>query len=561
MLVRSWTRWMCGVALLALVGCGGKAERPTPAEPPRVKNIILMIGDGMGPQQVGLLEAYATRAPNSIYGDALTGIHQLMDEGNVALSRHHPADGVVVDSACSATQLAAGVPAGLEMVGLDAEGNPTHTIFEQAMAAGLSTGIISDTRLTHATPASFVAHAAHRSMENHIAAQMAASKVDVMLSGGMRHWVPEGYDKAALEARLGGAFAVKRSKRKDGRDLIAEVEQAGYTVATDKAGLEKAGDRVLGLFAWSGMADGITHTAHRDDAERRQPTLKEMTAAALERLSKNPKGFVLMVEGGQIDWAGHANDAGWMLHEMIKFDEAVAHVHAWARGRDDTLVVVTADHETGSFGLSYSRNNLPAPKKLPGKGFEGFTYRPGFNFGRVEQLDRLHQQSLTLGGAFKRLSARAEAEGLVIDHAQDAEAEIIRKRKAQAAILVEIFNPHSAFKIDQAQAERVLTTEPNAYHVHGEYRDGKPHKYMQQKHVPAFDDFEEFYVNGMYDITALLGRVLGPMQGVVWGTGTHTHTPVPVISYGPKHVTERFSGLLHHVEVGKMLIEVMRRGH
>ncbi|MCV6020608.1 alkaline phosphatase, partial [Escherichia coli] len=104
------------------------------------------------------------------------------------------------------------------------------------------------------------------------------------------------------------------------------------------------GDKLLGLFAYSGMDDGIAYSNSKNDPKRTQPSLKEMTVKALDVLSKDKDGFFLMVEGGQIDWAGHSNDAGTMLHELIKFDEAVNSVYEGAKGRDDTLITVTAHH-------------------------------------------------------------------------------------------------------------------------------------------------------------------------------------------------------------------------
>ncbi len=140
-----------------------------------------------------------------------------------------------------------------------------------------------------------------------------------------------------------------KSKRKDERNLLTEAQQQGYSLAFNRDMLENAkGEKVLGLFAYSGMNDGIAYSHSKNDPKRTQPSLKEMTEKALDVLSKDKDGFFLMVEGGQIDWAGHSNDAGTMLHELIKFDEAVNSVYEWAKGREDTLVIVTADHETGS---------------------------------------------------------------------------------------------------------------------------------------------------------------------------------------------------------------------
>ncbi|MDW2150662.1 alkaline phosphatase, partial [Vibrio sp. 378] len=188
----------------------------------------------------------------------------------------------------------------------------------------------------------------------------------------------------ALEKLTQGSVYLK-SKRKDERNLLTEAQDQGYSLAFSRDMLAQAkGDKLLGLFAYSGMDDGIAYSNSKNDPKRTQPSLKEMTVKALDVLSKNKDGFFLMVEGGQIDWAGHSNDAGTMLHELIKFDEAVNSVYEWAKGRDDTLIIVTADHETGSFGFSYSSANLPKQKKRKGEAFEKRDYASNFNFGKFE---------------------------------------------------------------------------------------------------------------------------------------------------------------------------------
>ena len=137
-----------------------------------VKNLILMIGDGMGPQQVGLLEMYAREAPNSPYQGSDTAMSKFAKTGLMGMSMTNPHDAIVVDSACSATQLAIGHRARSETVGLDGDGNPQETLLEKAKRLGKATGLISDTRMTHATPAAFASHQPHRSLENEIAAEM-----------------------------------------------------------------------------------------------------------------------------------------------------------------------------------------------------------------------------------------------------------------------------------------------------------------------------------------------------------------------------------------------------
>lgn len=122
----------------------------------------MIIGDGMGPQQVGLLLAYAKQAPNSVITDGNTTFDRIAANGRIGLSMTHANNNLVVDSAASATQLATGQSAGAEMIGVDKDGNSAESILEKAKKLGKSTGLVSDTRITHATPAGFAAHQSHR---------------------------------------------------------------------------------------------------------------------------------------------------------------------------------------------------------------------------------------------------------------------------------------------------------------------------------------------------------------------------------------------------------------
>ena len=496
-----------------------------------IKNVILMIGDGMGPQQVGLLETYANQAPHSIYKGQKTALYNLADEGVIGSSLTHPEDAIVVDSACSATMLATGQYTASEVIGVDSQGNHVETVLEKAKKQGKATGLVSDTRLTHATPAAFAAHQPHRSLENDIAVDMLANNVDVMLSGGLRHWVPKstndkGSTYQALEKLTQGDVYLK-SKRKDERNLLQEASDSGYSLAFNRQMLEQAqGDKLLGLFAYSGMNDGIAYHNSKNDPKRTQPSLAEMTTKAIDILSKDEDGFFLMVEGGQIDWAGHSNDAGTMLHEMIKFDEAVDSVYQWAKDRDDTIIIVTADHETGSFGFSYSSSDLPEPQKRSGKAFEQRDYAPNFNFGQFSILDGLYNQKMSYYGMISRFQE--------LDEAQQTPER-----------LAKIVNENSDFPITAEQAERVLQSKPNPYRL-------ASHKYLAEKDVPAINDFDAFFPYN--DRGNLLAREQATAQNTVWGTGTHTHTPVNVFAWGPAEKILPVSKIMHHSELGDYLM-------
>ena len=503
------------------------------ADADKARNIILMVGDGMGPQQISMLESYAQLAPSSIYKDKKTAMSRLSDAGTIGLSMTYPNGSMVVDSASSASQLATGKFSPSEAIGLDQNGDPAETILEAAQKLGKATGLVSDTRLTHATPAAFAAHQPHRSLENQIAEDMLATGPDVMLSGGLRYWIPKAVNKKEETYKqvlaLTGENVRVKSKRKDDKNLLLEAKDAGYQLAFSRDDLNAAKNgKVLGLFAYSGMMDGIEYTQTKNSSDRVQPTLKEMTVKALDILSQDEDGFFLMVEGGQIDWAAHNNDAATMLHELLKFDEAVSAVYEWASERDDTLVVVTADHETGSFGFSYSAANLPAPSKLPGDAFAKRDYQPNFNFGSPEILDNLYNQTASFYGVIDKFNALPTAE-----------------QTPQA--LADVVASTGPFSISAEQAARVLKVGPNPYQTEG-------HKYLASKTLPLVEDFTAFYVYGDEIKLNLLGRELAEQQNVVWGTGTHTSTPVTVMTYGPEALVEKFDGMQHHTDIGKKLM-------
>jgi len=251
------------IGMMVVVGC---AKTQPPARAPQseeTKNVIMIIGDGMGPQQVGLLLTYARQAPNSVVKNRMTAFDRMLKEGGVlGISLTHAANNLVTDSAASGSQLATGKPSRVEVIGADQDGNPAKSILELAQAQGKSTGLVSDVRITHATPAAFAAHQPSRDLENEIAVDMLNTGPDVMLSGGLRHWIPkEANDKNStirkeLEQLTEGAVKIN-SEREDSRNLISEAQQQGYALAFTKSQREKADRKILGLFADSELPDGI----------------------------------------------------------------------------------------------------------------------------------------------------------------------------------------------------------------------------------------------------------------------------------------------------------------
>lgn len=248
-------------------------------------------------------------------------------------ARTASADSDLTDSAAAATAIATGVKTDNGVVGQDPNGRRLTTILERAKAAGLAVGLVTTTHMADATPAAFAAHVADRAKMTEIASQMLAAGVDVLLGGGEDEFLPGSVEGCYSEP----------GERTDGRNLIAEAISTGYTYVCDAAGLTAVvptpSTRLLGLFADEGLTRPFA------------PSLAEMTQKAIDVLSQDPDGFFLMVEGGQIDWAGHVNDAANAIWDTIGLDEAVGVAQSYAATAGEALIIVTADHETGGMSV------------------------------------------------------------------------------------------------------------------------------------------------------------------------------------------------------------------
>ena len=287
--------------------------------------IILFVGDGMG-------EGQRTAARWSAVGqDGLLVMDALPVSG---WSRTASADSQVTDSAAAATAIATGVKTNNGLLALDPHGNPLTTILERAQARGMAVGLITTVQMGHATPAAFASHWPGRDPMTEIVGQMLAHRVDVMLGGGEDDFLPVG--KRGCYSGTG--------HRDDGRNLIAEAVGVGYTYVCTSGALTAMNPisttRLLGLFADGSMPRPFS------------PSLADMTQKAIAILARDPDGFFLMVEGGQIDWACHDHDAAEAISDTLGLDEAVAVAQAYASAHPGTLTIVSGDHETGGMTVS-----------------------------------------------------------------------------------------------------------------------------------------------------------------------------------------------------------------
>jgi len=290
-----------GVSLISCFPVKKSRSRDTP----EIRNIVFMIGDGMG-----LTTVYAAMTvsdhPLNIERCNITGLQKTFSS-----------DEYITDSAAAGTALATGNKTNNGVIGMDSQGNRVKSILEIAEENGLSTGLVSTSPITHATPASFIAHQPSRENYEDIALDFLKTDIDVFIGGGIEHF----------------------SKRKDKLNLLDSLKFRGYEVDTTmNMVLKSASMKLAGLIA-------PINTPYRLNG--RGDMLPEASGKAIEVLNKNKKGFFLMIEGSQIDWAGHSNYADTLIDETLDFDKAVGRVLDFAQKEGHTLVIITADHETG----------------------------------------------------------------------------------------------------------------------------------------------------------------------------------------------------------------------
>ena len=337
------------LAVATLTACGGSSSTPP-------KNVLFFLGDGMGLTTLTAARIYAAGEDGSLTIDTLP---------ESAFVKTYSADAQVTDSAPSMSAYMTGVKMNNEVISMSQDtsaynktsfadyvsgadstcpstgnGSSVPTLLEIAKTKGLATGVVTTTRITHATPAATYSHLCHRDGENTIAAQMVpggsgfntalGDGVDVVFGGGLRHFQPK---------------STTGSSRSDTRDLVAEMKKAGYSFAgsrTDFDALPTSG-KLLGLFTSSHMSYDL------DRDSTKEPSLAEMTTRAIDQLKSNPAGMFLMVEGGRIDHALHETTARKALQDTVAFDNAIKaaidKMQALDPGLKNTLIVVTADHD------------------------------------------------------------------------------------------------------------------------------------------------------------------------------------------------------------------------
>lgn len=312
------------------------------------KYVFYFIGDGMGSEQKQITEYYLQHQAGND-SERLT----FSNFPVVGLNSTHSQNNLVTDSAAAATSLATGFKTDSGMIAQQPDGTNLETVLERAMDHGMATGLVTTTRLTHATPAAFASHQPSRNMESEIADDYLGSGVNYLAGGGARYFVGDDCDIVGVDGKT------IKSSREDGVDLIAQFEEKGYHSFVGAEGANDFADytpdgkeNVIALFNSSHMPYSIDVV--NDVYDNYVPTLADMVDKGIDVLSSYDDGFVMVVEGGRIDHAAHAQDVAGTIYDTIAFDDAVKVAYDfYLENPDDTLIVVAGDHETGGLGMGF----------------------------------------------------------------------------------------------------------------------------------------------------------------------------------------------------------------
>jgi alkaline phosphatase len=317
----------------------------------KFKNVIVLIPDGCDETVQTVARWYKGE---DLQVDKMAG-------GGV---KSHMANSVITGSAAAATAFATGHKTTVRFLGIGPRTEdiltgfeptadpyaPVASILEAAKLAGKATGLVATSRITHATPAAYASHIQDRGWDNDIMEHMVYNNMDVVFGGGARHLLPE-YNEDGTVFEYETSFGdIWNGKRTDGENLMEVLLDRGYAFVDSNEGMQALSE---------GPAWGLFDDSHLDaDIDRQyfhptQPSLAEMTAKAIELLSQDKNGFFLMVEGSQVDWAGHNNDPIYMTTDFLAFDDAVKAACDFADQNGQTLVMAFPDHNTGGMKIGH----------------------------------------------------------------------------------------------------------------------------------------------------------------------------------------------------------------
>jgi alkaline phosphatase len=495
----------CAMAALSGINADARPTRATNG----AKYVFFFLGDGMASVEIQAAEAYLT----NLNGGSEDSATDLMNPDNMLNMNKLPVMGMcttfsdtrfITDSAAAATAFACGVKTESGVIGRNTAKDTSYkSIAELGQEQGRKIGIISSVSLPHATPAGYYANVNSRNNYNEIGYQAAQSGFDFFGGGRFRY--------------------LNSSDNAGGVVLSQAFADAGYTIITNKDEIMALSDtnKVICSVATSYDSDAMPYAM---DNPEENISLADVTQAAINCLQDDPEGFFIMVEGGKIDWAGHANDAVADITDTLAFDEAIGKaIEFYNAHPNDTLIVVTGDHETGGMTL----------------GFVGTQYETAFDVlaGQTKSYQQFINEDLL-----------AYQTNLGVD-AADWDAESMNIDDTMKTLIADrfglVWDNLSAYQQGELEAAYDRT-------MSGQKADSSPSGYDLES-----DTDVDYITYGGYDaLTVTLTHILDREAGLAWTSSSHTGVPVPVMALG--FDSWRFDGFYDNTDIAKKLGQAMR---
>lgn len=454
----------------------------------KAKYVFLFIGDGMGISQVQLTQATLPYFDNSVYDSDSLRLLQLPVTG---FSTTHADNRYITGSAAAGTALATGNKTSISTISMSADHTKKlESIAKKAKKNDMRVGIITSVSIDHATPAVFYANSPSRDYYNYIAAQMAESDFDYF--GG-------GYAKGNFEKYL-KVDTTRHPADYTPTEIETLMEEKGYQITRNRAEFEAMKPGKNWTFSTYDESGAMSYAIDRKDSEL---TLADYTAKGIEMLD-NENGFFMMVEGGKIDWASHANDAATVVYDVLDFDAAVNEALKFYKLHpEETLIIVTADHETGGLGL----------------GFSGMGYKSDFAL--------LTQQKIS-SALFSENAEKWIDDKIPFETIMDSVSFYYGLNDT---------SQYSTAKLSEEEYNRIR----KAY----------------EKSITGTDGTtQDYIIYGSYNpFTTLVTRILNEKAGIGWTSFSHTCTPVPVFAIGAGK--NFFKGYYDNTDIPKRIMQVM----
>ncbi len=480
----------------------------TPAPAAQAKYVFLFIGDGMAVAQRNAAELYLAATAGT--GDRPEDTTLLMNTFPAqGMNTTYDLTSVIPDSASTATAIASGHKTASGVVGMNPDGSESFkTISEYAKENGWKVGVISSVSLDHATPAAFYAHETSRKNMYSISMQLANSGFDYFAGGALLK--PTNADDPTQPSAIDTAVA------------------NGYTVVTDRAAFESLTADSGPVLAMCSAVDGDAALYYELDRAENDLALADYVAKGIELLD-NPEGFFLVVEGGKIDWACHANDAAASIHDTLAFDAAIAEAVAfYEQHPDETLIIVTGDHETGGMTIGYAGTQYNSfVDKIQ---YQTMSY---IEFDKA--LDEYKGTHTAETASFEDMLPLIEsAFGLKVISAEDRAALEAKAEEGDAEAEAELGMVLSDLELEALQAAFIETMKGE------EVRSTDEHTYLM------YGGYEPFSIK--------LTTILNQKSGIAWTSYSHTGVPVQTSALGVG--AESFNGYYDQTDIFSKMMTI-----